>query len=528
MLKQRLLVIVSFLTVIALPGYAQNVCPSFGVDTNCGVIITITDQGAKAIPTGQPPYDNIEDTLIGVVNNSKLPISSLFLTSGAGVFGFDGDGIDTYGAPGNPRDTTGYGGPNTYFTNTQGVSGVVNFITPIPPGKTDYFSLELSIGSAVACTALINNSVPKPSGGSPTVAATFTPQPVNGVQYTVAQAAQLCGFADFDWVQTITREVDPNRLSASNIAVAPTTANVGGFNIPVHLGGKFRPKINGPVKIVANMASYSDPPQGGGYTYNTTPDYSYPFYCDPTGDITCPRTATTLSMSDVPTQTCMVDAGGNPSNAYLSSAKVRAGCGNMNAKIGASKQFITHLAGIKLDGTPFDLGIGFTWTSDYNGTAGGVAVSGKSSLPPDPGSGTGGVTITSYNGITDYQYGGISVGGINGVSQSQTLLDSSQVTTTASGLAFSRVTQTFNGTASITNVSGNSLSGPFQLVLASLPANVRLTNATNTFGGFPYITLPGASTLAPGQTATVALEFANPSKASITFSPLIYAGSLEQ
>lgn len=528
LLRNTIRSLILVLGVMAVSGnlaYAAT-CPAVGADTDCGVIITITDQGSKALPTGQPPYDKIEDTLIGVVNNSKVPISSLDLNSGAGVFGFDGDGIVTYGIPGNPKDSTGYGGPNAYFTNFSGAKGTVKFISPIPPGGTSYFSLELSIGAAIACTDLINKSVPKPAGGSPTITATFTPQPVNGAQYTVAEAATLCGFVDFDWVQTIIREVDPNAgLAAANLDVIPTTASVGGIIIPVHLGGKFRPKIVGPVKLGVTTTPYSDPPQGAGYA-GSAPDYSYPFYCDPTGDATCARTATTLSIRDTPSTACLVDKAGNPSNAYKSNPLIRAACGNKTAKIGSSLLFITHLAGIKYDGKPFDLGIGYTWTSDYNGTAGGVSVS-KNGAPPDPGSGTGGVTITSFNDTTQYQYNGISVSGVNGVAQSQTLLDTSLVNTTTSGLLFSRSNQTFSGSATITNISDSPINGPFQIVLVSLPAGVTLDNATNTFGGFPYITLPNLNSLAPGQSSTVILQFKNPSFATITFSPLIYSGSLE-
>ena len=43
----------------------------------------------------------------------------------------------------------------------------------------------------------------------------------------------------------------------------------------------------------------------------------------------------------------------------------------------------------------------------------------------------------------------------------------SQVVTTASGLAYSRVTQTFNGTVTTRNTSSTGINGPFQIVLTS-------------------------------------------------------------
>ena len=85
-------------------------------------------------------------------------MSSIPLSSTLPIFSFDGDGINTYGANGginNAQDPTGYGGPNAFFTNINGAflngnatgighytTGIVNFITPIPVGGQDYFSLR--------------------------------------------------------------------------------------------------------------------------------------------------------------------------------------------------------------------------------------------------------------------------------------------------------------------------------------------------------------------------------------------------
>lgn len=406
-------------------------------------------------------------------------------------------------------------------TNVYGNYNAYSFAPGNPNGQRGVPGTWTSTGASISCADVINNSIVKPSGGSPTISAQFTPRPVNGTQYTVAQAAKICGFLDFNWVQTIIHEVDPNRLAALNLDVQPTVAIVGGAITPVHLGGRFRAGIVGPVKIHANMAPYSDPPQGGGYTYNSAaPDYSFPFYCDLIGDPVCPRTVSTLSMSDTPTQTCMVDAAGNPSNAYLNDGRVRAECGG-TARIGSNKNFVTHLAGVKPDGLPFDLGIGFTWISNYNGTAGGVTVGGKNGAPPDPGSGTGGVTVTSHSSTSHYSYG------IGSAAKSQTLLDGSMVRTITSGLTFSRSNQNFNGSATITNIGSTPLAGPFHLVLVSLPAGVNLQNSTGIFGSFPYITLPDIMSLTPGQSATAIIQFKNPAFATITFAPMVYAGSLE-
>lgn len=123
------------LFTIAISAGSANaeICPAVGADTDCGIVITITDNGSSIIFTGQGPYDGIDDTLVGIINNSSRPIGSLGLSSLFSIFDFDGDGIVTYGIPGNTLDNTTYGGPNAYFTNiNSGLnSGTVKFITPL-------------------------------------------------------------------------------------------------------------------------------------------------------------------------------------------------------------------------------------------------------------------------------------------------------------------------------------------------------------------------------------------------------------
>jgi hypothetical protein len=121
---------------------AAQAWPAFGADSQPGVIITFTNGGAVSSVTGQGPYDSVEDTYVGIVNNSSNTITSINLTSAQDIGGFDGDGIDTYGAFGNAIDTTGYGGPQAFFTNNTGYTLTVNFIGGIAPGASAYFSLE--------------------------------------------------------------------------------------------------------------------------------------------------------------------------------------------------------------------------------------------------------------------------------------------------------------------------------------------------------------------------------------------------
>ena len=77
----------------------------------------------------------------------------------------------------------------------------------------------------------------------------------------------------------------------------------------------------------------------------------------------------------------------------------------------------------------------------------------------------------------------------------------------------------------ITNISSGAISGPFQVLFTGLTAGVTLANATGDFSGSPYLTIAVAS-LAAGQSATVSVQFNNPSFGMINFTPVIYSGSI--
>jgi hypothetical protein len=60
----------------------------------------------------------------------------------------------------------------------------------------------------------------------------------------------------------------------------------------------------------------------------------------------------------------------------------------------------------------------------------------------------------------------------------------------------------------------------------NLPAGITLANATGSSNGNPFIAVPGADSLGSGQSATVTVQFRNPSNASITFTPIAFSGNL--
>src|ERR1035437_5607821 len=384
---KSLLTLASVVGVLAISGGSANpgICPRVGAISDCGVIITITDTGSTVTITGEGPYDGVEDTMVGVVNNSKRAIKTIGLRSALPIFDFDGDGIVAYGVPGNAFDSTGYGGPNAYFTNTNFSlsSGTVNFIVPLAAnGGSGYFSLEETINAAYSCPDIINDSVTtNPSGAN--MDATFTPKVPS---LTLQQAAYYCGVTKFDWVQKITRQNDPANFYARNIF------------------GAFDSSIIVTVRLTSSRTPYNDPPFGGGYANAGPPDYSYPFYYDPTGELgTHEIGGNTLTFHDAPADGCMPDGAeaGTPV------------CDNTAQPNGSSTAFTTRLAGVDTDGSAIDLGIGFTWISNYNGTTGGAYIA-KTDLRAD-GNGTGGVTITGIQNTTNYEYKGIGISTINGV-----------------------------------------------------------------------------------------------------------------
>lgn len=206
------------------------------------------------------------------------------------------------------------------------------------------------------------------------------------------QFASQCGFTGFDWVQLIDQWPGPSNLFAES---APTV----------------------PIIIVPPQPPQNDPPAGG-YTYleSREPPFAdaFPFYYNPQSMATsCAVFANgncaepiinnlvpSVNFFDAPTNSCL------PGGALF---------GNTSQCQGPSTspsfmRFTTQLVGI-CNATPSPLCSGagqpsapffqMNWIDDFNGTTGGIpGVRTASSFLPDSGSGTGGITITSINGIT--------------------------------------------------------------------------------------------------------------------------------
>src|SRR5215469_9419053 len=125
----------------------------------CTILITLNADGSITItdPNPSPSYDNgADDNLIGIVNNTGQPITSLQLSSATvPVFSFENDGVCDGGwffsplgpnpkcGPPSPANGNGYAPAGVTYTVTNPHLGLVNFGNGgVAPGSSGFFSLE--------------------------------------------------------------------------------------------------------------------------------------------------------------------------------------------------------------------------------------------------------------------------------------------------------------------------------------------------------------------------------------------------
>jgi hypothetical protein len=214
--------------------------------------------------------------------------------------------------------------------------------------------------SGLICPANAPNVLPYPGlpksrdGHFTAMEAIFSPSTGN-TPMKLAQAAKACDVMSFDWQQTI--ENSPVQLTdATGAPVTPPT---------------YDPPENSWLYLVQNSVKYA---------IFLPPQQTFPFYYNPNlvSEVTIPNgSGETLTFADWPSVNNM------PAGGYLSFTTSLVGVLPFNAE----KTFVT-----------------WTWQSTYSkatnigGVSQPVIVQTASSIPVD-GSGTGGITITSINGV---------------------------------------------------------------------------------------------------------------------------------
>ena len=152
-----------------------NVGPTIGSNSSANLIITLSGSGATIGDHGFGPYDGVEDTYLGVVNNSGGTVNFLDLV-GSNIFGFDGDGLCTYvsaacstydpnGLNGGYAGGGSLGSVQTFFSNiTDSDHGRVNFKGGLADGGTAFFSLEETLSTtSFKVTTVGGGAVPEPA-----------------------------------------------------------------------------------------------------------------------------------------------------------------------------------------------------------------------------------------------------------------------------------------------------------------------------------------------------------------------------
>jgi PEP-CTERM motif len=235
---------------------------------------------------------------------------------------------------------------------------------PPPPTPSLYVILTETISSKSPDFFTTMQAMPTVSVGPPkalpgTVETDFISSLPSNVT-TVQQAANALGYSGFRWEQTVTIPSPSPYFECTDPQCDPP----------------------GEENVVGRSA---DPPQYGW-------DYCNPHSLFKTRDFDCstifPYYAQFLPNSgfkDTPADPCLPGGSG-------------AGCGGETANLGEALQFDTTLVGVYSDARPPGFVYSFDWQDGFNGTSGGVATT-VNDEPVDPGSGTGGITLVSVDGV---------------------------------------------------------------------------------------------------------------------------------
>jgi hypothetical protein len=98
----------------------------------------------------------------------------------------------------------------------------------------------------------------------------------------------------------------------------------------------------------------------------------------------------------------------------------------------------------------------------------------------------------------------------------------SKLRITSTGFIFSRITNTFNATLTVTNTTTSPIAGPIQIGFGNLPQTIILANPTVPKNE-GFITIPAG--LAAGKSTTVPIRFNNPFLYAINYTLAAYTGA---
>jgi DNA-binding beta-propeller fold protein YncE len=235
-------------------------CPPIGNDTGCGVLITINpDRTTSITDSGQGPYDGSDDTLVGVQNNTNSFIAQISLSSGQGIFDFEGDGICTQaGAPsGCPFGPTGYEGPGVSFSSTASTDGVVVFNNGLAPGASAYFGLEDALSAADVAATTGPTSMPTAiSTDTALPSATDTTQP-SATDTTQPSATDTIQPSATDTTQPgATNTTQPSATDTTQPGATDTTQPSATPTTPVASHGAPAPAYPNAILALAVLSSH--------------------------------------------------------------------------------------------------------------------------------------------------------------------------------------------------------------------------------------------------------------------------------
>jgi uncharacterized protein (TIGR03437 family) len=220
------------LPLLAQPPKPWTQCPHVGMSPSCGVLIVINANNTVNVYSDSSvgPYENSDDTLTGVQNNSSQRFYSLTLKGTTDLFGFEklgdsgSDGICDPGISprpsGCPFGSTGYEGPGVSFTNISSDyrSGTVNFNGGIPPGGSAYFGLEEAV-TASQVTAPFSTTCPANTA--------TTGQPYS------SQLIGINGNGSYSWSLS-QGSLSPLTLNSSGL-VSGTPSSAGTLNFTIQI-----------------------------------------------------------------------------------------------------------------------------------------------------------------------------------------------------------------------------------------------------------------------------------------------------